>query len=269
MEILTLRFPHKSFIAIDSDAAPTTLWTVGDLIREAAAEIANATDEHRRIAIMVCNERKYRVNGGFVVYVAKQLLEMQGSGAVGYVPTERVTTKTLEELIMEGRSRVMLQKHDCPGLFKSTHHICQTWQLLHHNRTLIDTPLYMSRAESAADYAAAFATIAEVMNYRFFYNGTGSCLVKPNLSRVTVGNIKLDVKWGGMLYEQACIEFLKCLSSNSAYFHIFSAEAGFMTNHLAIAAMGPTPSVFPPAVVHGYGKDAKPMLARLDQLRVW
>ena len=68
---------------------------------------------------------------------------------------------------------------------------------------------------------------------------------------------------------EASLEAVQCLSCDNAHFHIFSADAGFMTRRLSTDALGDNPTVSPPVLVHGYGKPAKDDLARLGQLTHW
>ena len=103
--------------------------------------------------------------------------------------------------------------------------------------SFIDTPLYMARAASAADFAAIWAILGSVMHQFAFPQHQGKFNKSASEGRLgeIVNRMKPDMSaWAGILFEQGSLATLEAFQTPHAQIRLLPGDLGFMIREMSV-----------------------------------
>ena len=168
-------------------------------------------------------------------------------------------------IILEMRLTLRRQKQQRrSGINNSdTPSLMEYWQRLHESLPFLDTPLYMSRADTSRQLITAWAMVGEAIMAAYFDPDAANIKNAVFLGIFTdeeKSRLRFMEKWGGPLYEQSTLASLEALAAPECPVITLSGPAYAMTKALPYAVKNSALSPSRPITVHGYGSDCKDQL---------
>ena len=267
-------------IAADHDAAPGLLWEVSDLRRLGRmadqwdlAEASSAPTGSKKVVGMIqVSDYASETNAGLTVFIRTAPTSVEHVELANLWTSLISSRKEPEEdkwALLESLLRKVLGSLQPGGKHKGHANLVMD-EVAAARRSFSNLNYLQHHAPtSGLAYAATWQWLSSLMHETFVFTKTEKHNVRtpvghpefPGIAKAAVLH-----EWAGLPYEQAALQLLEAFGAGNPCSVLKIPGAIFMQRFLKDTILN---GHFPPAFVHGWGKEGKTALEDLDQLKEW